>query len=84
MKKVLTFSAQDEIELLLFNENINNSKNLGTFENSLKSALKKYEAQYITAASEQYQYNVIETASLLNIHRSGLYKKLEEYDLLKK
>lgn len=50
----------------------------------LKASLKKYEASYIAVAYEQCNYNVEDTAKLLQIHRSGLYKKLQDYGLLHK
>ena len=63
---------------------INSSEINQKIEDSLKDALKKYEIQYIKAAYEQCEYNAEKTANLLRIHRSGLYKKLEEFKLLRK
>jgi len=88
----LVIASQTELPLNLFNEAdfmtspipINSSEINQKIEDSLKDALKKYEIQYIKAAYEQCEYNAEKTANLLGIHRSGLYKKLEEFKLLRK
>lgn len=55
-----------------------------TIEMPLKTSMKQYEVYYIAAAYQQCNYNVEDTARLLQIHRSGLYKKLRDYNLLHK
>lgn len=47
----------------------------------LKSAMRDMERQYIEHALVQNGWNVRRTAQALEIHPSGLYKKIEEYDM---
>ena len=49
----------------------------------LRQAMREMERDYLEQVLNQYQWNVRETAKILDIHPSGLYKKIEDYGLKK-
>ncbi|WP_296821878.1 sigma-54-dependent Fis family transcriptional regulator [uncultured Megasphaera sp.] len=50
---------------------------------TLKSAMEKFEREYLKYSLNQSGKNVTEVAKMLGIHPSGLYKKIEKYGLKK-
>lgn len=49
----------------------------------LKQAMQEMERNYLQQVLNQCQWNVREAAKVLQVHPSGLYKKIETYDLKK-
>lgn len=45
----------------------------------LRAAMKEHEKRYILSVLNACHGNVTKAASVLQIHRTGLYKKLREY-----
>jgi len=48
---------------------------------SLKAALKRYEKEYITQQLAIHQWNVIETATVLGIDRTNLFRKMKIHNI---
>jgi len=62
----------------------NKSDNIVTraFNAPLKEAMKDFEKQYIERVYRDCGLNVTLTAQKLGVHKTGLYKKLKEYELV--
>ena len=75
--------CSDETYPLMVPAPTNNVISNGTQIRSLKAAMRDTERQYITRALVQNKWNVRKTAKILEVHPSGLYKKIEEYGLKK-
>ncbi|RLT02284.1 MAG: sigma-54-dependent Fis family transcriptional regulator [Planctomycetota bacterium] len=80
LSKSDTISAQDLPETLRANERTF-SVPAGRLGNNLKSSLVAPEKQLILEALESNGWNRQETADLLGINRTTLYKKMKKYDI---
>ena len=79
-------TAKDAPQILLSNngnpeggESYNSSEN--NYSVSLKEARDEFEKSYILKALQSTNYNVAQTAKLLDMERTYLYRKIKYYDL---
>jgi len=73
-KDVTSQQAANLLKFPLVAENLLTRKNL-------KQAKEDFEKIYIYQALHQSQWNITRAAESLNLHRTGLYKKMEKYGI---
>ncbi len=76
----LPFIRAEDLEPLLFSKNLSTKKNMIDFKLGLDVLTKNYEKEVIEKCFEQFK-DIDEAAEVLQISRSGLYKKIKDYDI---
>lgn len=81
IERAVIFAKEDIIKPENLSDNLRTSYTVETFPDALKEAIKNFEREHILRIFKKCDYNKEDTARILNIGLSSLYRKMEELDI---
>ena len=81
IERAIIFAKEDVIKPENLSDNLRGSYSVKNIPDSLKEAVKNFEREHILRIIKKCDYNKEETARVLSIGLSSLYRKMEELDI---